>query len=289
MDLLLHPNTTKFFNSIIANPVHALIIAGPPGSGKAALARYLAANILGLADSSLASYPYYQVISPSESSIAIENIRDLRKFVRLTTPGISRHIRRVAIIENAQHMTIEAQNALLKILEEPPSDTVIVLTTISIYDLLPTITSRAQHFTLSRFSRDVLIQYFLTRGISKDKVERAFYMSDGNIALMSALLQDDRAHQLSEMIATMKSVLGSPPYNRLLAGNELSKDKNQLVIILTALERISHAMMLQSIETENNNSTRKWLKFLRCIEESNKRLRYNPNPKLLLNDLLLSL
>ena len=89
------------------------------------------------------THPDVKVISvqPDKSSIGIEQVRGMQKEAYLK-PFMSRA--KVYIIENAERMTEEASNSLLKILEEPPGQAFFILTTSSPRMLIPTITSRCQ-------------------------------------------------------------------------------------------------------------------------------------------------
>jgi DNA polymerase-3 subunit delta' len=87
------------------------------------------------------------VLEPEEdsTSITIDQVRDLQHQLSLK-PYAAKF--KTGIILEAQRMTIEAQNALLKTLEEPPASSVLILTAPSTKNLLPTIVSRCQIFRL---------------------------------------------------------------------------------------------------------------------------------------------
>src|SRR5947209_282810 len=125
--LLLHAKTAEATERFLTQPAHALLIQGQFGAGKVTLARHIAARVLGVSDQELSNYPYIKIVSPVHKSISIEAVRGLHEFMRLKTTGRA-EIRRVVIVEDAHNLTTEAQNAFLKLLEEPPSDTVIILT-----------------------------------------------------------------------------------------------------------------------------------------------------------------
>lgn len=91
-------------------------------------------------------HPDFLYLTP-EISIGIDQIRRVKHFVGLRPYS---EIYKVAYIEEAQNLTIEAQNAFLKTLEEPPERTIVILTAPSIDSLLPTIVSRCQILSLKR-------------------------------------------------------------------------------------------------------------------------------------------
>ncbi|HVF69919.1 MAG TPA: hypothetical protein VNA13_05135 [Xanthomonadales bacterium] len=84
--------------------------------------------------------------SKNQNSIGIDEIKNLQ--VKIFLKPIQSE-RKTIIIEDADFLTVEAQNALLKVLEEPPNHTIIVLSVANIEALLPTILSRCKLVTLS--------------------------------------------------------------------------------------------------------------------------------------------
>src|SRR3989344_9036733 len=72
----------------------------------------------------VSSSPDITIISPKKSAISIDQIRDMKKYI-FEKPFSNPY--KLVIIENAQTLTIPAQNALLKILEEPPARAIIIL------------------------------------------------------------------------------------------------------------------------------------------------------------------
>lgn len=79
------------------------------------------------------------LIQPDGKSIGIDKIRELKEWMSLKP---SKGTRKTAVIFEASEMTIEAQNSLLKTLEEPPISALIILTALNKQSLLPTIVSR---------------------------------------------------------------------------------------------------------------------------------------------------
>lgn len=134
---------------------HAVLLAGPVGVGKRAAARWIAATSLGLKVSRLPVDPQDRVehadlrwIAPLEDkeSIGIEQIRELVNAMALTSyEGGGK----VAVIEPANAMTVNAANSLLKTLEEPPGDALLILVADRVGKLPATIFSRCQRIDLA--------------------------------------------------------------------------------------------------------------------------------------------
>ena len=134
---------------------HAVMLAGPRGVGKRSAAAWMAAGKLGLEPQhGMAQYPWerpqhadlHWLEKPEEKkSIVIEQIRDLVGDLSLTSyEGRGK----VAVVEPANIMTTEAANSLLKTLEEPPGDTLLILIADRTGALPATVFSRCQRIDI---------------------------------------------------------------------------------------------------------------------------------------------
>lgn len=105
------------------NVMHALLIAGPDGSGRAALAREAAAAFLAgvLGPDGLSACPDYRELS------APYGVDDIRTMTEAMAAQSFSHGRRAFVLLDAHLMNANCQNALLKSLEEPPADTLLLL------------------------------------------------------------------------------------------------------------------------------------------------------------------
>lgn len=156
-----------FFEKAIANDSlgHAYIIEGEEGSGKKALAAYFAAlavcadgtacgNCRQCKQTESEVNPDITVISAEgKTSISVDTVREMISTVsyRAVHGG-----RRVFIIQDADLLTPQAQNALLKVIEEPPAGVLFLLLCRQRAQMLRTITSRTQTLKLAPLSKEVL-------------------------------------------------------------------------------------------------------------------------------------
>lgn len=99
------------------------------------------------------SHPDVIELAPRKGMLRIDQIRDLINVLALKPFGAAH---RVVILADAHQMNQEAGNALLKVLEEPPAGTIIILTALQRTDLLPTIASRCRHIRFNPLGADDL-------------------------------------------------------------------------------------------------------------------------------------
>jgi DNA polymerase-3 subunit delta' len=160
---------------------HAYCLTGDPGIGKTAVARALAEELL-LGPGQPARLDVHPDFwsDDREEAISIDEVRfhpekgaqahdqSLQQFLSLK-PFVAGM--RVGLLANAERMTEAAQNCLLKTLEEPPPNTVLVLTTAYPDHLLPTCLSRCQVIALSPIGRPALAEFLTARGCEAQKAE----------------------------------------------------------------------------------------------------------------------
>ena len=122
---------------------HAFLIQGDTGIGRFILAKFLSDTFLGYEQNKTSEIKDEIIVSPLEDkkSISIDQIRSLKESLLLTS---LKGKGKVGIIYPSESMTYPAANSLLKILEEPPKDTLIILITESTGKLPKTIVSRSQ-------------------------------------------------------------------------------------------------------------------------------------------------
>jgi DNA polymerase-3 subunit delta' len=182
-------------SSLTGKLPHALIFTGPDGVGKFSIALSLSALFLcdNRKDGSFCgqcrqcrlieagTHPDLHIIQLAEDKkeIGIDSIRDLISIIH-KKPFLAAS--KAVIIDQADIMTEEASNALLKILEEPPGDAHLFLVTSKPASLLPTIRSRSQLFRFSAISSIELEKFLVQRGYSSAEARIASRLSNGSVA-----------------------------------------------------------------------------------------------------------
>jgi DNA polymerase III subunit delta' len=150
--------------------------------------------------------PYHRIFLENANNIKINSIRDIKKFIELSYEEIP--YRFVFILE-AELMSDQAQNALLKSLEEPPHGIIFFIITSQKDNLLTTIQSRCWPINFEPLANhsisDILINYF---GVEENLAEKAAFFSNGSVTKAFYLAQKEFTHLLEHIINFLRYSIG---------------------------------------------------------------------------------
>lgn len=282
---LFHDRTDAAIASFVAHPGHALLLTAPTGSGKATAATLISSRLLRIPFDRVLAHPQIKIVrSELGKAISVEVIRDAIHFtaLRSTEKGSTT---RIIIIEDGQLMTMQAQNALLKTIEEPPAGTVIIITAIDEQSVLSTIRSRAQHITLTAPQPNDIQAYFQQAGYEASVIDRALRISGGLPGLMQALLEADSSHPLYTATATAREILQKTLFERLVMAETLSKQRQLWIDTLFILSQMAHMAIQQNVSSQ----TDRWRKVLEASYNARVHTARNGQLKLVLLHFMLAI
>lgn len=198
--LVGQPHVIATLRTAVANgPSQSWLFSGPPGSGRSNAALAFAAALQceqgGCGECHecrtvlAGSHADVQLLSTQGLSIGVDQVRAL---VRTASLSPARGRFQVMIVEDSDRVTEQAQNALLKAVEEPGARTIWLLCAPTVEDVLPTIRSRCRLITLSTPTAEDVAD-FLTRndGVDPADVLQAARASQGHIGRARALARDE--------------------------------------------------------------------------------------------------
>jgi DNA polymerase-3 subunit delta' len=281
-DLLLHPLTEKRIREVIDKPPHALLITGVSGIGKSLIAQKIAMDVLGIKTDTI-DPKKYKLISSDTQSISIEDVRTMEHFLSLRVPG-KRAINRVIVILDSQKLTPEAQNALLKTLEEPPIGTLLLLTARHQSELIDTIQSRTQIFDVNKPSNVQLEDFFVKLGYDTKEIHKALAMSGGLPGLMRALLSNDD-HPIREAALFARKLLTSTRFERLREVEVLVKKKELTLDMLDVIRQMANL----SLKNAQQSKIDYWRQVLEADDFARYAILRNAQLKLTLSDFVMKL
>ncbi len=263
--LLIHPQTELKTKAYLQRPTHALLLTGEEGSGKLYLAKWLAEQM---------ELPFYILeAEEGKSSITIEQVRTLYS---LTRTGSSL----LVIVKDAGSLSREAQNAFLKLLEEPPKGVLFALTASSQSAVLPTIRSRSQEIKVIAPKKDDLRAYIAENfSIDPTELSSLIYTAKGLPGKLINQLEDETLKS-SQQDGTVeaKRFYTSTPYERHIICLEHGYDKEWSTALLEILGLIVGSLFRT---TKTAATTEKFRAQANLIEETAQNiLKINGNPKI---------
>lgn len=249
---------------------HAYIFEGHEGIGKFLVAKKIAAEILGVNDIDLDASEL-SIIEPEDGLIKISKIRQLGEDIILK-PTISK--RKVFIIRDGELMNEAAQNALLKVLEEPPEYAVIIITTSNKEKLIRTIKSRCTSFKFLPLSEEQLKEFYKNEDIDDDIIK----LSRGSIGKVEKLKEKEYVKDIIQIYKSLKD-------KNLL---DLNKTFTKLKEYKEDIQDILEIIILKYFDEINENYTKR-VQQIEIVEKCRQDLRRNANFDIALDYMMLQL
>ena len=321
-DVVGHKDILKYISSAVENNrvSHAYILNGERGSGKKMLANLFAMTLLcetgdnepcgkchSCKQAESGNHPdIIRVTHEKPNSISVDDIRTQVNNTVDIKPYQGPY--KVYIIPQADMMTPQAQNAILKTIEEPPSYAVFLLLTENAETLLPTINSRCVMLKL-RNIKDTLIKKYLMENleIPDYKADMCTAFAQGNMGRAIMLANSDHFNEIREEAVQLLKHINEMELNEIVAAiKNISVYKLEItdyldiimiwyrdVLLYKATKEIDKVVFkdqLQSIKEQARKSSYEGIELiLESLEKAKARLKANVNFDLVMELLFLTI
>jgi len=217
---------------------HANLIVGNDGIGKSVIAKYMSAQIIDKRDDieNVDIIKYY----PSSSAFGVDDVRNV---INEVSKKPYEGDRKVLILYKCDKLTVQAQNALLKTIEEPPKGVYLVLLSDSLEMILDTIQSRCQIYKLTPLNKEDILTYIEEKypNLPAEDKKSALAYSAGVPGKVDRFISDEKLKRLRDICIELFEDILKREQGLVLKYEELFKnskdDKLELLDILLSYIR----------------------------------------------------
>lgn len=234
-------------------PVHAYLLTGARGLGKRTFARVLASALFCTSEKKPCGVceacrrlmdgnepDLLEVYSDDGTSISVDRIREVIQKVSQHAFGSGY---RVVLIEPVEKMTLQAQNCLLKSLEEPIANVVFLLMTHELTATLGTIASRCIRVKLTPWPDEALRETLLALGHNPSAVDSTLFRCGGNIGMALEMLDESKlSSDVNQFAMEALAILNDAAAVSL--STKLKEDKGGADAYLSAIEQAIHQALM---------------------------------------------
>ncbi len=271
---MIYSSNTKLKLAFIAKDTPQLILfIGPKGSGKASIMNDLALNIT--------NSPNILMLEPLEGkkTIGIDQLRQIKK-----TSFLTKSKPFVVLIPQSELLTHEAQNSMLKILEDTPNNLYIFMATTVEGKILETIRSRAHCWRIVNPNETEIKKYYEKE--SSESINQALLVTEKKSRFLEEYLENDSDDSSVDLA---KEILGENKYDRLQRANLLAKDTGMAIELIEAIILICDIAINLGAKQNNINKIKPWKNRLQECLNALDMLEKSVQPKLVLTKLFMVL
>lgn len=269
MNLVIHPKSEQLLTALVAAQPHAVLLTGAFGVGLSTISQVYAAKGTGHVTTVLPEKE--SKVDIEKGTITVEAIRRLYDITRTLEPA-----GRTIVIDYAERMAPAAQNAFLKLLEEPSEGTRFFIVTHQPERLLPTITSRSQRVDIRPSTAEQSAALLDTLGV-KDATKRAqlLFIAEGLPAQLIRLVNDETAFAArATLVKDARDLVTGSLYTRMLLAKKYKDSRpDALVLVEDALKLLRRTLTANGDVATLKKLTRFETIHQRLSEQGNVRLQ----------------
>ncbi len=315
-DVVGHGATVALLQRVIASRkvAHAYLFCGPDGCGKRSVATAFVGALFcenGTDDSCSAcpscrklatgSHPDLHLLEPDGTFIKIEQVRGLQRELSLRPYEAPR---KACIIDGADRFHPAAANALLKTLEEPPGNAIMILVSSNPAAVLPTIVSRCQPVTFQGLASQTIEEALGRQGIPRETAAVAAALSNGSLTRALELSDGDVLAGRETLCRSVATLSCSDVATLFATAEQIAADKERLprsldllagfyrdVLVLLAGggELVNLDLLPLLTEVAGRSTMAEVTARLERIGETRQALQRNVNPRLAIDRLFIHL
>ena len=291
-NLIGNENIKRILSESISknNVLHSYLFYGIDGIGKKLFATQFAKMILCLSDNSKPcndcksciefdsdNHPDFFIIEPEQNSLKIDQIRSIQKNI-IEKPIVGN--KKVYIINDADKMTKEAQNCLLKTLEEPQEFVVLILVCSNENYILPTVKSRCTKIFFNSLKNEEIKKFIAEKNNSGTFDENMLELSGGSLKKAISISEK------SEILEKLSNIINSLEYaNELtfILNNEFfTANKEDINLLLD----YTYVLLFKNINTNNRISC---INAMEVVEHTKKKLMQSNNFDMTIDNMLIKI
>jgi len=275
--MLLNDITKKWLDAFIEHPSSALLIDTPNDMKNGLeIAEHIHNKLVGSR-----SNPALHI--QNERLVSIEDIRKMNSSLQLKA-NKSDEISRICVISDAGTITREAQNSLLKVMEDTPENTLIILVAKDANEILETVRSRCSTLKVLPIESSKISKLASEYSTNEPSVKKIFMLAEGRASKIVTLLED--GSEIDQDVEVAKQFLSSGVFQRQQMLSKILDKSYDMNRFLRTLRLIIKAGMHNSSSAE---SAKLWKLKLKTVNTAEQQISHNVSTKLAMLSLSVSL
>jgi DNA polymerase III delta prime subunit len=265
----MNPKTKQLLDAFCARPFTSLLLLGPAERGTEYCLKYIQETLLD-ADT---RNNLIRIEPQLPKALSVEQIRDLKTSLATKSNRKGNTVTRIVYVSGFHTATVEAQNALLKVLEEPTEATVIILQADERESILQTIQSRCHIIPVLPLTKEQVLQEIITSNRQEHELQKILSLSGGDALTVRQMLSDNE--EINIRVDKAKQFLSLSVFDRLLEQKEYESNAS-ILELLASLNLVAQA----GFHLSDKKQIDRWKNVLVELREIEDLCRKNVLPKI---------